>query len=121
MPTNIMTIQLNNVEFYGYHGLYKEELKLGNTFIVNLSIEFIPVVTKINEIKETIDYVVVYNLVKERMLTPTLLLETVVEDIATSIFENFHIAQKVKIEIAKKKVFINSLNGNMSVSLTKKR
>jgi dihydroneopterin aldolase len=121
MPTNIMTIQLNNIELYGYHGLYKEETILGNTFIVNLKVEFIPTVHKINVITETIDYVEVYNMVKERMLQPTPLLETIVEDIATNIFEKFPIAQKVEIEITKPKVFINTLNGNMSVSLTKMR
>lgn len=121
MATNIMTIQLNNIELYGYHGLYKEETILGNTFIINLKIEFIPVVHKINSIAETIDYVEVYSLVKERMQQPTPLLETIVEDIATSIFEKFSIAQKVEIEITKTKVFINTLNGNMSVSLTKTR
>lgn len=121
MPNNVMTIHLNNVELYGYHGLYKEEQILGNTFIVNLSVEFIPIVTKINEISDTIDYVEVYEMVKQRMQTPTALLETIVEDIASSILSKFSIAQKVTIEITKTKVFINTLNGNMSVRLTKSR
>ena len=116
-----MTIQLNNIELYGHHGLYKEETILGNTFIVNLTIDFIPVVDKINSITETIDYVEVYSLVKERMQIPTPLLETIVEEIATSIFEKFSVAQKVNIHITKTKVFIDTLNGNMSVSLTKTR
>jgi dihydroneopterin aldolase len=121
MPTHIMSIQLNNVEFYGYHGLYQEEQILGNTFLVNLSIDFIPEVTKINSIHETIDYVMVYDLVKGRMQTVSPLLETIAEDIANAIFEKFPIAQKVTLEITKTKVFINSLNGNMSVSVIKIR
>ena len=116
-----MTIQLNDVQFYGYHGLYKEEQELGNTFIVNLSINFIPLVSKITAINETIDYVQVYELVKTRMQTPTPLLETIAEDIATSIFEQFLIAQKVDIQITKTKVYIPTLNGNISVSLSKSR
>jgi dihydroneopterin aldolase len=116
-----MTIRLNNVELYGYHGLYKEEEILGNTFIVNLSVDYIPATTKINDINDTIDYVKVYDMVKERMQRPTPLLETIVEDIATSIFEKFPVAQKVTLEITKTKVFIDTLNGNMSVSLTKSR
>ncbi len=121
MSSNIMTIQLNDVQFYGYHGLYAEEKKLGNTFIVNLAIDFIPHVSKINAISDTIDYVQVYALLKERMQTPTPLLETIVEDIANIIFERFTIAQKVSIQITKAKVFIPTLNGNMSVSLSKSR
>ena len=82
-----MTIQLNDVQFYGYHGLYKEEQELGNTFIVNLAIDFVPSVESITNINETIDYVQVYELIKTRMQIPTPLLETIAEDIATNIFE----------------------------------
>jgi len=121
MSAHIMTIQLNDVKFYGYHGLYKEEQKVGNNFIVNLSIEFIPVSHKITSISETIDYVQVYHLVNTRMQITTPLLETIVGDIADSIFEKFSIAQKVNIQITKEKVYIHTLNGNMSVALSKTR
>jgi len=121
MSAHIMTIQLNDVKFYGYHGLYKEEQKVGNNFIVNLSIEFIPAAKKITSISETIDYVQVYHLVNTRMKIPTPLLETIVVDIADSIFEKFSIAQKVNIQITKEKVYIHTLNGNMSVALSKTR
>ncbi len=121
MLDNLMTIHLNDVQFYGYHGLYKEEQKLGNNFIVNISIDFFPSVNKITAIEETIDYVSVYNIVKQRMQTPTPLLETIVGDIADAIFTQFKLAQKVNIQITKAKVFVNSLNGNMSVSLIKSR
>ena len=121
MSAHIMTIQLNDVKFYGYHGLYKEEQKVGNNFIVNLSIEFIPTAQKITCISETIDYVQVYHLVNTRMKMPTPLLETIVGDIADSIFEKFSIAQKVNIQITKEKVYIHTLNGNMSVALSKTR
>jgi|688.fasta_scaffold322748_2 dihydroneopterin aldolase len=121
MSAHIMTIQLNDVKFYGYHGLYKEEQKVGNNFIVNLSIEFIPTAQKITSIIETIDYVQVYHLVNTRMKIPTPLLETIVGDIADSIFEKFSIAQKVNIQITKEKVYIHTLNGNMSVALSKTR
>ncbi len=114
-----MAIQLNNVQFYGYHGLYKEEQKLGNNFIVNLSVEFIPTVNTISSIEETIDYVLVYDIVKRRLQIPTPLLETIVWDITNSIFEQFAIVQKVNIQITKEKVFIDTLNGNMSVSLSR--
>jgi len=121
MSAHIMTIQLNDVKFYGYHGLYKEEQKVGNNFIVNLSIEFIPAAKKITSISETIDYVQVYHLVNTRMKIPTPLLETIIGDIADSIFEKFSIAQKVNIQITKEKVYIHTLNGNMSVALSKTR
>ena len=32
-------IQIENMEFYSYHGHFKEERIVGNKFLVNLSIE----------------------------------------------------------------------------------
>lgn len=121
MSEQTMSIQLNDVQFYAYHGLYKEEQKLGNQFIVNLQIDFIPQVDKIKSIEETIDYVQVYDLVKARMQQATPLLETVVGDIADAILDLYPMANKVYIHIAKAKVYINTLEGNMAVSLTKSR
>ena len=32
-------IALNKMEFYGYHGVFKEETKLGQRFIIDLEVE----------------------------------------------------------------------------------
>jgi dihydroneopterin aldolase len=116
-----MNIQLHEVTFHGYHGLYEAEKKLGNTFIVNLSIQFTPPKKGITSIDQTIDYITVFELVKERMKIPTPLLETIVGDITELIFEKFSIAELVHIQITKSQMHISSLEGNMSVSLTKTR
>ena len=121
MSSNIITIQLNQVKFYGYHGLYEEEKKLGNTFIVDLSLSFIPPSEGISHIHQTIDYVTVYELVKVRMTKPTPLLETIVEDIAQLLFDQFDLVHKLSIKITKAQVYIKALEGNMSVLLEKSR
>jgi dihydroneopterin aldolase len=121
MSDSTMTIQLNNVHFFGYHGLYKEERIIGNNFIVNLYIKYTPNKNRITAIQETIDYVKVYDLVKNRMQTPTPLLETIIDDIINTIFLQFPIAQKVNVQITKEKIYVDNINGNMSVSLTKTR
>jgi dihydroneopterin aldolase len=121
MQEGTMTIQLNDIHFFGYHGLYKEETKLGNNFIVNMYIKYTPSQNKTTDIDETIDYVKVYELVKARMQKPTPLLETIVEDIVYTILAQYPIAQKVHVQITKEKVYVNNINGNMSVSLTKTR
>jgi dihydroneopterin aldolase len=121
MSSDIMTIQLHEVRIHGYHGIYEEEKKLGNTFIVNLSLDFIAPHKGITSIDETIDYVKVYELVKLRMQTPTPLLETLVSDIANIIFKQFPIVNNIKLQITKAQVYIKTLEGNMSVTVTKKR
>ena len=36
----MLTIQLNNLIFHAYHGLYEEEKIIGNDFEVNLEVKF---------------------------------------------------------------------------------
>ncbi len=121
MSSDIMTIQLHDVSIHGYHGIYEEEKKLGNTFIVNLSLDFLAPNKGIISIDDTIDYVKVYELVKLRMQTPTPLLETLVLDIANIIFEQFPFINNIKLQITKAQVYVKTLEGNMSVTITKKR
>ena len=64
---NNMRICLNEVVFFGYHGLYADEKKLGNTYKVDVHIDFTPKVSIIDQLDQTIDYVHVYALVKKRM------------------------------------------------------
>ena len=116
---NFMRISLNDVHFFGHHGIYEEEKILGNTFIVNLYVDFIPAENIIKNISETIDYVTLFELVKARMAKPTPLLETIVTELAETILKDFTIVHTVFVKITKSQVAINTLQGNMSVSITR--
>ena len=118
---NNMRIYLNEVVFFGYHGLYADEKKLGNTYKVDVHIDFTPKVSIINQIDQTIDYVHVYALVKKRMEIPTPLLETLVAIIADDILVEQPIADKVFVKITKVIMPIPQFDGNASVSIEKSR
>ena len=118
---NNMRIYLNEVVFFGYHGLYADEKKLGNTYKVDVHIDFTPKVSIINQIDQTIDYVHVYALVKKRMEIPTPLLETLVATIAEDILTEQPIADKVFVKITKVIMPIPQFDGNASVSIEKSR
>jgi dihydroneopterin aldolase len=60
-----MRISLDKLVFFGYHGLYAEEKKLGNTYIIDVLIDFTPKQSSINHLEQTIDYVQVYALIKK--------------------------------------------------------
>ena len=119
--TTTMRISLNDVHFFGYHGMYEEEKILGNTFIVNLYVDVLPAQAVIKSIAETIDYVTLFELVKLRMAIPTPLLETIVSELAETILQNYITVSEVFIKITKLQVAIKSLEGNMSVAITSKR
>ena len=116
-----MRICLNDLIFKGYHGLYEAEKKLGNTFRVDITIEFIPAVNLVDQMDQTIDYVTVYQLVKKTMETPTPLLETLVCKIADQILLDHSIAQYVLVKITKETLPIPFFEGKTSVSIEKRK
>lgn len=116
-----MRISLNDVEFFAFHGMYEEEKILGNTFIVNLVVDFTPSQTIVKNISETIDYVTLFEIVKTRMAKPTPLLETIVSELAETILNDFTTVNTVFVKITKTKVAIKTLEGNMSVAITRTR
>ena len=117
----MLQIHLKNLSFFAYHGIYSEERKLGNYFEVNIDIWHQPNVLPVLHIKDTIDYVSVYELVKKRMDKPTPLLETVVTEIAQSILARFSLATKIAISIDKLCPPILQFEGKVGVSFTLER
>jgi len=122
MSTNqAMRISLNKLLFVGYHGLYPEEKKLGNNYSVEIDIDFNPKQAIIDQLDQTIDYVLVYAIVKKWMEIPTPLLETLVGKIADDILSSQPLANTVFVKITKLHLPISSFEGNVSVKIEKSR
>lgn len=68
----IMTIELKELRFYAFHGLYGEEKKTGNEFEVSLCVDFDPVETVITNIAVTVNYARLYEIVKRKCKSPVL-------------------------------------------------
>ena len=71
-------IELVNMEFYSYHGCFKEEQIIGNRFIVNFSAETElqrPGVT--DNLVDALNYQELFNMIKEEMAIASKLLENV--------------------------------------------
>jgi len=74
----MVKIELLGLEFFAYHGVYSEERKSGNNFLVDLSIEgdFDDAVEN-DKLNSTIDYEKLYAVIAEEMQVPSKLLEHV--------------------------------------------
>jgi dihydroneopterin aldolase len=116
-----MRISLTNLEFFSYHGLYPEEKKVGNTFFVDVHVQLKPNEAIIDDINQTIDYVEIYNVVREIMLVPTPLLETLVGSIAEVILKNYPIVEHIQVSVTKQKLAIAHFEGTTTVSIEKAR
>ena len=63
---NYTTIKINNAKFFGYHGVYEYEKEHGSQFEVDIELECdLSKLEDSDDINKTVDYLSVYNHVKE--------------------------------------------------------
>lgn len=115
-----MTIHLEKLRFYGYHGLYVQEQKLGAWFELDLSLEWPDPERPIRYLHETVNYVAVYDLVKERMTQPEELLETLAMEMVHLLRDNFPQVSEVSIRVAKINPPLLNFQGTVAVEYRKK-
>jgi len=115
----LITINLQNLIFFGRHGIYEEEKSLGNEFELNLAISFVSNERIIGDINHTINYEAVYELVKQEMGKPTLLLESLVTRITENLYSFFPGIKKITISIFKLHPPIEGFSGKVGVSYEK--
>jgi dihydroneopterin aldolase len=91
------------MRFYAYHGVYPEENRLGQTYVVDVeaSLDLRPA-GQSDRLEETIDYSGLYQLV-ERVVTGHVyrLVEAVAEAIAGQILSTYPQVREVKVRVTK--------------------
>ena len=113
----MLTLELTNLRFFAFHGLYAEENKIGAEFIVDIALD-LPIKFPVTGLNETVDYTDVYTIVKKIMMQPQPLLETVAGKIAEAIFANFSQPESVTIIIRKMNPPIIAFEGNVGIKYT---
>jgi 7,8-dihydroneopterin aldolase/epimerase/oxygenase len=116
---NLVTVELNAATFFAFHGLYEEEKKTGGEFEVNLGVSYFTDITIIDKMEQTVNYVKLYDLVKQQMQVPTGLLETVAMRISEEIKGVFPQINEIIIKIKKKHPPIHNFSGSLSVTYRK--
>lgn len=117
-PKGQLTIRLQEVRFFGYHGLYANETKTGNEFVINLEVTINAGPGIIRDMNESISYVTLYELVKKRMQQREDLLETLAMDIVQQVKHQFDFVKKVSISIDKCTPPFENFAGKVGVTYT---
>jgi dihydroneopterin aldolase len=112
----MLTIQLNQLEFFGNHGVYAEERKIGGSYVVQCVLHYLPKVELVTELNQTVNYEKVFELIKQRMAAPTPLLETIAMELCYSIMAKFSKVEQVYVHIEKRSPPIPAFSGSVSVS-----
>lgn len=95
-------IALEGMEFFAYHGFYKEEQKIGNKYAIDLRIYTdLQMAAESDDLKQTINYETVYDLVKKVMGKKHKLLEHVGYAIIEAIRSTFTDIDQVEISVSK--------------------
>jgi 7,8-dihydroneopterin aldolase/epimerase/oxygenase len=117
----MLTIYLKDVKFRAFHGVYKEELVVGGDFLVNLQVSYAPDNGVIADMNATVNYELLFALLKQEMEIPTPLIETVAMKVAHKAFEQFEKIVRVKISIEKCNPPIEKLEGSVMISYEAER
>ena len=118
-----MKIHLNEMVFYGFHGVHPEERKLGQRFFVSITISTDDKNDHlIKELEDTVDYTKIYDVVKTIMEQQQFhLLENCANSIITNILDKFTLVIAIKVKIKKPSVPLNASLEYISVEMERKR
>lgn len=98
-----MTIALNQLRFYAFHGALPQERTVGGDYLVDLSVEVMPTTAacELDELGGTINYAELYAIVEEEMRQPANLLEHLAWRIGQRIRTEYPLVEAVRISITK--------------------
>ncbi len=90
------------MEFHAYHGCLEHEKKIGNTFIVSVTMELsTEKAGKSDCLEDTLNYQEVYDVVKKQMETPANLIENLAHRIIHSLRVQFPQVKTFKLNLSK--------------------
>ena len=96
------TILLEGMEFFAFHGCFKEEQIIGTKFIVDLAIDADTALAEDSDhLRDTLDYVGLYRCVKHEMEIKSHLLEHLAKRILNAVQNDFPAIDSIRLKIAK--------------------
>ena len=96
------TIKLQNIRTFSYHGCLEEEAKIGSDYRVDLEIKTdLRKSSQTDELKDTVDYVLLNQIVEEEMAIRSKLLEHVASRIITRIFKKIPSVSRIVLAVSK--------------------
>jgi dihydroneopterin aldolase len=103
---------------FAFHGWHDEEKKTGCKFLVDVVVETgFGEQTDFDSIRDTVDYEVLFTILKKHMDKPERLLELLCKNITDEILQRYPHIHSAEVSIKKLNPPIKGMKGNSSVSL----
>jgi len=114
------TIRIENMEFYAFHGHFREEQIIGNKFIVDLTVEADmdkPGIT--DNLSDAVNYQEIYGVVKKEMEHKSNLLEHIATRILNALYSEIKGIKKATVKVSKMNPVMGGHIGRVSVEITR--
>jgi dihydroneopterin aldolase len=96
------TIKVENIRVFAHHGCLKEETKIGSDYRVDLEVKADLTQSSISDaLNDTVDYVLLNQIVKTEMAQPSKLLETVAKRILNGVIVQSPMVSKATVSVSK--------------------
>ncbi|SFB23027.1 MULTISPECIES: dihydroneopterin aldolase [unclassified Bacillus (in: firmicutes)] len=116
-------IYVNKMEFYGYHGVFPEETRLGQRFVIDLVVTAdLKKAGETDDLNESVNYGELYRVCKEVAEgEPFKLVEAVAEKIASNVLGEFAAVIEVTVKVIKPDPPIPGHYKSVAVEITRGR
>ncbi|WP_059174222.1 dihydroneopterin aldolase [Bacillus sp. FJAT-27445] len=116
-------IHVNQMAFYGYHGVFSEETKLGQRFIVDLAVGLdLKRAGETDDLDASVNYAELYQVCREVVEgKPYKLIESVAEKIASRILGEFALIEEATVKVIKPDPPIPGHYQSVAVEITRRR
>ncbi|MFN5182200.1 MAG: dihydroneopterin aldolase [Bacteroidota bacterium] len=111
-------INIEGIRLYAYHGCLDEESRIGQEYRVDVFFDFDFEKAAISDkLNETIDYCIVYEIVKAQMQVRSKLIEHVAKRIKDELIRNFPQSKEIRVKVTKFNPPINGYVEQVSVEI----
>ena len=115
-------IKVENIRVYAHHGCLKEETVIGSNYRVDLKVKVNLQASALSDkLADTVDYVLLNNIIKEEMQQPSKLLETVAKRILKRIFKEDSLVEKATVSVSKLNPPIGGDVEMVTIKMTERR
>ena len=115
-------IKVENIRIFANHGCLSEETKIGSDYRVDIEVSAnLQPSAKSDQLAETVDYVFLNRIIREEMLKPSHLLETVARRILDRVFTEDSLIKKATVCISKINPPIGGDVERVTIKMTDKR
>jgi len=113
-------IEIENMEFYAYHGHYREEQIVGNKFLVDLAIETdLEPAARSDDLRDAVNYQQAYMIVEREMKQRSHLMEHIAGRILDALYREMKGIVRATVKVSKMNPPVGGRVERVSVTMTR--